>query len=180
MSATCSVPDCGRQVLCKSLCQRHYYYQWRYGSPTPSRPKGVHNDLTGRRFGALVAVAFVLGRASWLCRCDCGQDTTVPTQDLTAGNTASCGCRRVIRRDGSVSYTAAHDRLTIDLGRAADQECADCGKPAAHWSYDHTDPAELTDWRGHPYSLDTAHYAPRCYSCHRRLDHAAARRRRTG
>lgn len=28
----------------------------------------------------------------WACRCDCGNETTLPTVSLTTGNTRSCGC----------------------------------------------------------------------------------------
>lgn len=58
-------------------------------------------DLTGRRFGRL----FVLERAgtyvadggfhksaTWRCRCDCGRETVVMSQDLRRGTTRSCGC----------------------------------------------------------------------------------------
>lgn len=58
------------------------------------------DDLSGQRFGRLVAVAFVPGRitplprrrASWQCRCDCGTDTTVQAAALSRGATRSCGC----------------------------------------------------------------------------------------
>lgn len=172
--STCSVHNCGRSAHTRGMCQGHYLRAWRAGNFPPR----VRQDLTGRRFGALVALEFVAGRSVWLCRCDCGQTTRVPTRDLTAGNTSSCGCRRTARKDGPVGYQAAHDRLTVDLGPATDRECSDCGRPAAHWSYDHADPDELTDWRGLPYSLEASHYAPRCHACHRRLDASAARRRR--
>lgn len=52
-------------------------------------------DLTGRRFGRLVAIA-VAGRQGryiqWRCRCDCGRETTTRTAALTGGTTRSCGC----------------------------------------------------------------------------------------
>jgi len=55
-------------------------------------------DLTGRRFGLLV----VVGRRGsnnhrrpvWLCRCSCGYETTVPSNNLKSGHTRSCGCLR--------------------------------------------------------------------------------------
>ena len=52
-------------------------------------------DLTGRRFGRLVAVG-PLGRKNgsvvWLCRCDCGRDAEVKSWNLKTGITSSCGC----------------------------------------------------------------------------------------
>lgn len=57
-------------------------------------------DLTGRRFGKLVAIkpdGYVVhssGKRSrlWLCQCDCGNICHVQHQYLTYGDTNSCGC----------------------------------------------------------------------------------------
>lgn len=53
-------------------------------------------DLTGQRFGKLIAVE-KLGvnkwRAMvWLCACDCGGFTKAQAADLRKGNVRSCGC----------------------------------------------------------------------------------------
>lgn len=56
-------------------------------------------DLTGHRFGRL----FVVGPAprvardggpKWVCRCDCGRETTPHGHSLIAGKSTSCGCAR--------------------------------------------------------------------------------------
>lgn len=47
-------------------------------------------DLTGRKFGELVAVRYV-GEAKWLCRCSCGAEKEVLAQNLVRGHTRSCG-----------------------------------------------------------------------------------------
>lgn len=56
----------------------------------------VVKDLTGKRFGRLVAVSCVgrttNGNAKWLCRCDCGGTKIVASWGLVSGNTQSCGC----------------------------------------------------------------------------------------
>ena len=58
-------------------------------------------DLSGARFGRLVAINRIPGmhnpgssadRARWMCKCDCGNTTTVLTNYLTSGDTRSCGC----------------------------------------------------------------------------------------
>ena len=54
-------------------------------------------DLTGQRFGKLVAVKALPpapGRRNyrWECRCDCGNTHVVAGGDLTSGHTKSCGC----------------------------------------------------------------------------------------
>ncbi len=53
--------------------------------------------LIGLRFSKLTVTAFAGsdGRSCfWLCRCDCGAQTTQNTHHLTSGNTRSCGCLR--------------------------------------------------------------------------------------
>ena len=53
-------------------------------------------DLTGQRFGLLVALEPTDRRAStnviWKCQCDCGNFCEVSSSHLMAGNTRSCGC----------------------------------------------------------------------------------------
>ena len=55
-------------------------------------------DLTGKRFGRLIAIHSV-GRGEgkdthtrWLCKCDCGNKTIVASNNLQNGNVKSCGC----------------------------------------------------------------------------------------
>jgi hypothetical protein len=53
-------------------------------------------DLTGQRFGRLVAIK-IAGKGKrrstlWSCLCDCGNTTTVPIGHLRSGHTISCGC----------------------------------------------------------------------------------------
>ncbi len=88
--------DCGGQVLASSR-------QLRQGSvrscgcvPKPTMRRGpVVEDLTGRRFGRLTVLERAPNtgsRTCWLCRCDCGRQTTVNAHDLKAGRILSCGC----------------------------------------------------------------------------------------
>ena len=58
-------------------------------------------NLTGQRFGRLVVVerngsySSYYGkcvRATWKCKCDCGNEKIATTHDLTSGHTTSCGC----------------------------------------------------------------------------------------
>jgi hypothetical protein len=56
-------------------------------------------DLTGQRFGRLVALERYserteYGKSQWECKCDCGCILLVVTGALTTGNTKSCGCQR--------------------------------------------------------------------------------------
>lgn len=56
------------------------------------------NDLIDKRFGKLVVIKQLNERNKdrsimWLCKCDCGNYTTVSTHDLKRGHTQSCGCK---------------------------------------------------------------------------------------
>ena len=51
-------------------------------------------DITGKRFGKLVAVKRVESknkRSMWLCDCDCGRNSIVAYGHLSSGHTKSCG-----------------------------------------------------------------------------------------
>jgi hypothetical protein len=63
----------------------------------PEKRHGNFIDLTGKRFGRLVAVRFfgkVNGFNKWVCRCDCGRETNVGTGPLRGGKSKSCGCAK--------------------------------------------------------------------------------------
>lgn len=54
-------------------------------------------DLTGQRFGKLVALSPTEkrrddGSVVWRCRCDCGREAEVSARRLTRGKVRSCGC----------------------------------------------------------------------------------------
>ena len=53
-------------------------------------------DLTGQRFGRLVAIEPTEKRKNkhivWKCACDCGNFVIVPSSNLLSGRTKSCGC----------------------------------------------------------------------------------------
>lgn len=54
-------------------------------------------DLTGRRFGMLIAVeaqGMIGTNVAWACECDCGEKCRVSSNSLSSGNTTSCGCRK--------------------------------------------------------------------------------------
>ena len=66
-------------------------------------------DLTGRRFGKLIALERVGRRVSdgsayWRCVCDCGATTVTSSNKLLQGKTTSCGCHKLKVLTGSRSY----------------------------------------------------------------------------
>lgn len=59
---------------------------------------GKLNDLTGQRFGKLVAKEYIRQegkRSKWRCVCDCGNETFVLANSLLKGRTKSCGCYNI-------------------------------------------------------------------------------------
>jgi hypothetical protein len=55
-------------------------------------------DITGQRFGKLVAIeqlGISYGRMQWLCRCDCGKETRCNSNNLRTGGVVSCGCYKL-------------------------------------------------------------------------------------
>lgn len=66
-------------------------------------------DITGQRFGRLVALAFHdrtrLYHGRWLCCCDCGETKIVRGNNLKNGHVKSCGC---LNRDSTVKRSTIH------------------------------------------------------------------------
>ena len=50
-------------------------------------------DLTGLRFGKLIAVEY-LGKSKWKCLCECGHYKIAKASNLKAGVTWNCGCEK--------------------------------------------------------------------------------------
>jgi hypothetical protein len=52
-------------------------------------------DLTGKRFGFLIAMRWLrhAGYSSWECRCDCGTTMIARADYLRSGEVKSCGCK---------------------------------------------------------------------------------------
>lgn len=57
---------------------------------------GVCIDIVGQKFGKLLVLKRVENafnrKARFLCKCDCGNEKAVRSEDLRSGNTKSCGC----------------------------------------------------------------------------------------
>lgn len=67
--------------------------------------------MIGRKFGRLTVLGDgprnVRRRATWICRCDCGNEYVGQQSDIANGNTSSCGC---LRRELSAQRTSARAR----------------------------------------------------------------------
>ena len=78
-----------------------------------AKSDAVRDTMLGRRFGRLI----VIGRgeitkcgATWKCKCDCGNTTTVNGKALKQGATKSCGCLRQ-ERSSLPEYEASFNAL---------------------------------------------------------------------
>ena len=76
--------DCGRKTEVRTDYLRN-------GHTTSCGCNVGRTDKTGQRFGRLVAIKHLYG-GKYLCKCDCGNQIEVETNNLTSGNTQSCGC----------------------------------------------------------------------------------------
>lgn len=95
-------------------------------------------DLTNQRFGRLTVIKEGprnnAGRTTWICKCDCGNEKTILTTQLTSGKTQSCGClqkERTRQRNQSKDLTGERfGRLTVieRLPNSSQWKClCDCG-----------------------------------------------------
>lgn len=71
-------------------------------------------DLTGQRYGMLVAVSkdSMAGKTTlWRCRCDCGRETVTRIGNLRNGHTKSCGCLSVsVARKRATTHGKSNSR----------------------------------------------------------------------
>jgi len=172
-ASRCVVADCDRprHRSSRSYCGAHRARLYRYGDPLGMPPPRRRRDLTGQRFGRLVAGEYSTIAQGWRCICDCGAQTTVRTWSLTSGSTTSCGDHDAHHQP--TSYTTMHRHLRYELGPASDYPCARCGQPARHWSYRRRDASMRLDSPAGPWSTSTTDYEPLCVSHHKRADLAA-------
>lgn len=152
----CAVPSCDRPRSKRDWCGKHYLRWWRHGDPEHESTK--HE-------ACIVAGCATRPRSSRSGLCERHYYRARRHGDVNA---------LVDTRQAVCQYRAAHARIARERGRAADHGCVDCSRPAAHWSYDHSDPDALTSPGGQPYSLDTARYQPRCRACHAQYDGTGA------
>ena len=74
-------------------------------------------DLTGQRFVRLTVIerreSTKDGQATWLCQCDCGNQSVVTGGHLRTGHSTSCGCLQIEKRSqgNHVIHGKKHTRL---------------------------------------------------------------------
>lgn len=93
-----------------------------------SMPKDL-SYMVGKRFGRLTIIKRVENhitpsgqkKVMWLCQCDCGNKTTVSSQDLKSGHTKSCGCLPTKQKgDGLIDLVGQRFGTLVVLKRVDD------------------------------------------------------------
>ena len=77
-------------------------------------------ELSGKRFGRLTVIrenGKKNGRTAWLCKCDCGNYTTVQGSLLNTGKVISCGCFRKEQRKKAQRKDFYKDLLNKKIGK---------------------------------------------------------------
>lgn len=89
-------------------------------------------DITGQRFGRLVAIKPLYSNKHrnivWMCRCDCGNTVDVTVARLMNGNTLSCGC---YQKD--IASSAYEDLIGHRFGKLSVVELSGRGKYGLIW-----------------------------------------------
>ena len=102
---------------------------------------GQKHDISGQRFGRLIAIESIEERASnggvrWKCLCDCGNYTYPTMNNLKRGHTTSCGCAKedflesckIDIRDRRYGKLVIIDELPHDTKERRIVKCrCDCG-----------------------------------------------------
>ena len=102
--------DCGEEsiVIGKNLIRNHTKSCGCYHKEKISI---VRKNLTGEKFGRLTVIERAENknnRTTWLCKCECGNETIVEGFCLKHGTTKSCGC---LRREYNTKHGSSHSRL---------------------------------------------------------------------
>jgi len=91
-------------------------------------------DLSGRRFGSLVAQG-IDGRTKhgsiiWRCTCDCGFLVSIAGPDLRAGRTTSCGCQKSAKISEARRTHGESHSIEYQTWSAMKARCANPNNPA--------------------------------------------------
>lgn len=149
-------------------------------------------DLTGKRFGGLVAVCLDEersvrgngGKLMWHCICDCGRTTSVQTNNLRSGNTISCGDyshRMINHEDVERSFRkvflkyqghAAEKGVAFgidiqELAELCSLNCHYCGKEHSSSLINGRGRRNGIDCKDHSKGYVSGNMVPCCWTCNR-------------
>ena len=126
-------------------------------------------DLIGQRFGRLTVLrpAENIGNCTtWVCRCECGQETVVKTEKLRCGKTKSCGCLR--NPNNPLGLTFVDGTCVEFLVSKAMHKNNTSGVPGVNWLACRQSWRAVIDFKGKRYYL----------GCYRKLEDAIKARKR--
>ena len=92
---------------------------------------GKLNDLVGKRFGYLTVLyrdedqvsKSGKRRVRWACKCDCGNEISVISDNLTTGKTRSCGCMKQKMRAVTCEYEYVHNTRLYGIWNSMKDRC---------------------------------------------------------
>ena len=88
-----------------------------------------HPISPGQRFARLTVVSRDPDTRRWICRCDCGETTSVSQSNLGSGNQSSCGCLRLERLRAAVSTHGLSQTPEYGAWHRMVQRCSDSKVP---------------------------------------------------
>lgn len=95
-------------------------------------------DITGKRFGRFVVVerqGSKRSKATWLCKCDCGNTKVISGDALRSGKIRSCGCLRNERASSAWRKINERAGLGIDARRHVTSNKSKYGEVRQYASY---------------------------------------------
>lgn len=161
----CSVEGCPEPHRAKGYCNTHYSRVLLKGDPGSA-------EIRHPRYGCEIDGCDKPHKAKGYCdkhyqRLQHHGDPTF-RMDQSRENNPNWG-------GDDITYYGMHTRLKYVMGDPSEHECVTCGNSAHEWAYDHEDPEEKYNRKGHPYSTHLEHYRPMCRSCHRKEDYERRR-----
>lgn len=93
-------------------------------------------DITGKQFGYLTVIerdysATDKRNSKWICKCKCGNVTSVCRSSLTSGHTMSCGCKT--RESKNTTHGLSKSRLYRIWGKMKIRCSSDDGAVRKHY-----------------------------------------------
>ncbi len=94
--------------------------------------KRAHNlaNLVGLKFNRLLVIKRTRNdkhrKARWICKCDCGNETTAGTTELRKGSVSSCGCLR--REQAAINARNRKPKPKRDWTNRQTKYCPQCKK----------------------------------------------------
>lgn len=189
---TCKHPDCHRNVSARGLCGPHYRRE--------RKGKDVSTPVRSYNSARACAVEGCAGRheARGYCKThyhakrrngefpDLARKCTVEDCEKIVMSGGLCTLHHFRWRAGRpmdwvrppIGSQRVHEKLRELWGPARGYSCIQCGRQAAHWAYDGTDPEQHLGWPNSSaknkawYSIYPEFYMPMCVRCHATRDGA--------